>query len=119
MESKEDSSAWLANLDPALRGIARVLRTIVRQAGPDLQEGIKWGNLVYEQQGLVCYLAAARGHVSLGFFKGASLTGHKGRLEGRGKLMRHLKVRTLGQADPDQITSWVKQAVGLNQGSAS
>ena len=39
--------------------------------------------------------------------KDASLTDRDGRLEGRGKMMRHLKVRTLGQADPDQIASWV------------
>ena len=117
MASNDHITTWLADLDPERRGIARVLRTIVRQAGPDLEEVIKWRNLVYQRDGLVCYLASARDYVSLGFFQGASLSDPHGRLEGRGKNLRHLKVRSLGQSDPDQIARWVQEAAGLNHGS--
>ena len=36
--------------------------------------------------------------------------------EGTGKKMRHIKVRSLSDIDPDQFSGWVREAVTLNQG---
>jgi hypothetical protein len=40
-------------------------------------------------------MSATDGYVSLGFFNGARLTDHDGRMEGTGKRMRHVKIRAL------------------------
>ena len=72
---------WLTDQEPELRKIAEALRLMIFQSERDLTEVIKWGNPVYERNGPVCYLAAGRGYVSLGFFQGAYLTDPEGRIE--------------------------------------
>ena len=98
-----------------MQGIAGALRKLVLEADPNLSEVIKWGNPTYEKMGLVCYLAANKGYISLGFFNGASLTDPEGRIEGTGKKMRHVKVRGLEDVRPEQYASWVREAVALDQ----
>ena len=85
------------------------------EAVPDISEAIKWGNLVFEKNGNVCYLSANTGYISLGFFNGASLSDPEGKIEGTGKNMRHIKVRSLGDIQPEQYASWMREAVALNR----
>ena len=86
------------------------------EADPALSEAIKWGNPTYEKQGKVCYLAATKGYVSLGFFNRTGLTDPHGRIEGTGKKMRHVKIRALSDIDQKRFAAWVREAVALNQG---
>ena len=114
MKPVHSHTDWLQGLDPDLREIAALLRDVVLKAAPGLDETIKWGNLVYQQKGLVCYLAAAKGYISLGFFNGASLEDPEGIMEGNGKKLRHIKVRKLEQAEPHRYAAWVREAAVLN-----
>ena len=114
LTARKTVDAWMSDLEPPLREIAQALRQIVLHADPALKEAVKWGNPVYEKNGPVCYLAATVAYVNLGFFKGASLVDPKGRIEGTGKKMRHVKVRSLGDIESEQFRNWVCNAVGLN-----
>jgi len=115
MATKKTTESWLSELDPGLNGIAKALRKIVLEAVPDISEAIKWGNPTFEKNGKVCYLSANTGYISLGFFNGANLSDPEGKIEGTGKKMRHIKVRSLGDIKPEQYASWVREAVALNQ----
>jgi len=115
MTTKKTVDSWLSELDSTLQRIAGALRKLILEAEPDLSEAIKWGNPTYEKKGLVCYLAANRGYVSLGLFNGASLTDPEGRIEGTGKKMRHIKVRSLEDILLEQYIYWIREAVALNQ----
>lgn len=106
----------MSRLEPDLRAVAEAIRKLLLEAEPDLSEAIKWGNPTYEKQGRVCYLAATKGYVSLGFFNGASLTDTQGRIEGTGKKMRHVKIRALSNIDQQQFAAWIREAVALNRG---
>jgi hypothetical protein len=46
-----------------------------------------------------CYLAPQRDRVNLGFFHGSDLPDPDGLLEGTGKKLRHVKVRSVEQAE--------------------
>ncbi|MGI9405246.1 MAG: DUF1801 domain-containing protein [Hyphomicrobiaceae bacterium] len=90
------------------------LRDIVLSTGPDFVEEIKWGGPCYTRNALVCYIRAAKGHVTLGFYKGAELDDPDGLLEGGGKVLRHVKV-TLGDKVPKRaLVTLVKAAVRLD-----
>ncbi len=116
MTAEKTVDSWMAGLEPDQRPVAEAIRKLVLEADPDLSEAIKWGNPTYEKQGRVCYLAATKGYVSLGFFNGAGLTDPHGRIEGTGKKMRHVKVRALSDIDQQRFSAWVREAVALNQG---
>ena len=116
MAAEQTVDSWMAALEPDLRPVAEAIRKLVLAADPDLSEAIKWGDPTYEKQGRVCYLAATKAYVSLGFFNGAGLTDNQGRIEGTGKKMRHVKLRALSDIDQQQFAAWIREAVGLNQG---
>lgn len=99
-----------------LRPILKALRKLVREAAPRAEETIKWGNPTYVQGDNVCYLAAMKGgYVNLGFFRGAELPNPKGLLEGTGKGLRHVKVRSVADIKQADLKRLVRAAVKLNK----
>jgi hypothetical protein len=58
-----------------------------------------------------CYVAAYKKHVNLGFHRGAELPDPKGVLEGTGKLMRHLPVRTPVELENPTLRRFVRLAL--------
>lgn len=114
MAIRKTPESWVLALEEPLRQAGEELRRLILKADPELKESIKWGNPVYEKGGLVCYLAAAKIYVSLGFFNGASLSDPDQLIEGTGKKMRHIKVRHVDEVMSHQFTAWVKEAVALN-----
>ena len=118
MALEKTVDSWMSRLEPDQRPIAEALRNLVLEAEPDPDAigAIKWGNPTYEKQGRVCYLAATKSYVSLGFFNGAGLTDPQGRIEGTGRKMRHVKVRALSDIDQQQFAAWIREAVAFNRG---
>jgi hypothetical protein len=114
MADKKTVDSWMEELGPSLREIAQTLRLLVLQAVPDVSESIKWGVPCYERSGKVCYLAANKGHINLGFFNGAGLNNPDGLIEGTGEKMRHVKVRKPEDIRPDVFAALVQEAVRLN-----
>lgn len=71
--SKALVASWVDFLAPPLRELAESVRRQVREAGPDLAEGIQWGKLVFSLEGLpVLALMPARNHLNLQMLQGAS-----------------------------------------------
>jgi hypothetical protein len=70
---------------------------------------------VYEQNGLVCGLHKGKGFVALQFFAIAtSLDDPDSLLEGTGKKMRHVKIRTRSDIKKRQFSRWLKQVASAN-----
>ena len=107
---------WISDLDPALLGHANAVLDLVRAATPGLTETVKWGNPVWVGNRNVCYLAAGNGYVSLGFFRGASLSDPAGIVEGSGKTMRHVKVRAGGDMPKAELVRLIQEAIALDSG---
>ena len=116
MADKKTVDSWMEELDPSLREIAQTLRGLILQAVPDISESIKWSTPNYAKRGNVCYLAANKGYINLGFFNGAGLNNPDGLIEGAGAKMRHIKVRRLEDIRPEVFASLVQEAVQLNTG---
>ena len=106
--------AYMKKLDPDMRALVAALRAVVKKAAPGIEEALKWSTPVYSKNGLVCWLHAARAHAAIGFYQGASLTDPRGYLEGEGKRLRHMKVRSSQDVRPAVVAGWVRQAVKLN-----
>ena len=104
----------MAELAPAKHRMAEALRSLILSADPELQESVKWGNSAYTKNGNVADIAQAGDHMNLGFFQGAKLTDPEGHIEGTGKDMRHIKIRSLDDISQSQFSSWVREAVALN-----
>ncbi len=105
----------IAGLPPLQKEIASALRQIIRKTVPALAETIKWGMPCYVGTGNVCSIMAFQSHVNLAFFRGVELTDQDGLLEGTGKGMRHIKIRSRQDIRRAAISTLVKQAANLPQ----
>jgi hypothetical protein len=92
------------------REILRLLRRLIAETIPAAVEGIKWGYPWYWKNDNICYLAAQRNHVNLGFAQGANLPDPRGLLEGTGKAMRHIKVKSIADIQKVEIVRLLKSA---------
>lgn len=97
--------------------IGQTVRQLVRRAAPDLRETVKWNNPFWVGRRDVACLMIYPDHLNLGILRGAELVGKFPELEGTGKGMRHLKIRTLADARRNVLTEILRAAVRLDSGA--
>lgn len=107
---------YILNYPENIQRVLETLRSIILDADPNLVEEYKWSMPNYSYNGLVCYLQAAKGHVNLGFHKGNEIEHMDTNklLQGTGKAMRHIKIKKEEEIQPEVFTSYIKNAVALN-----
>jgi hypothetical protein len=117
MPQRDDFGAstdrYFAQQAPEKRALLEELRALVTKGVPDAQSSIKWGVPFYQRNGKsICSLAAFKEHVGINFFAPPSvLVDPKKKLEGGGKSMRMLKVRSAADIDSASILRWLKATV--------
>ncbi|MGH2472535.1 MAG: DUF1801 domain-containing protein [Candidatus Limnocylindria bacterium] len=104
---------YFAEQAPEKRALLEELRALVMKGVPDAQSSLKWGVPFYQRNGKsICSLAAFKEHVGINFFAPPSvLVDPKKKLEGGGKTMRMLKVRSPEDIDSASIQRWLKATV--------
>ena len=108
----------IADAGEDLQSIARRLRALIKAAHPDAFEAprpgertIAYGVGPKKMTEAYVYIGLQRHHVNLGFYHGASLRDPDGLLEGTGKALRHVKVRSGADADLPALGRLVKAAL--------
>jgi hypothetical protein len=99
------------------------LRTLIKQADPDVVEEWKWvkpssgGTPVWSHDGGICTGEAYKSVVKLTFFKGASLDDPSGLFNSslEGKVRRAIDVHEGERIDEDAFKALIRAAVALNR----
>jgi hypothetical protein len=100
------------------------LRTLIKQADPDVVEELKWkkptnpvGVPVWSDNGMICTGEVYRDHVKLTFAKGASLDDPHGLFNASlgGNLRRAIDVHEKDKVDEAAFKEVVRAAVTLNR----
>ncbi|MEW6097854.1 MAG: DUF1801 domain-containing protein [Pseudomonadota bacterium] len=105
-------AAYFDALLPEQRLTAQSLQRAVLEAAPELEQSVKWGNLVFGLRGQnLMAIVTHKGHANLQFFQGAGLAARFPQLEGGGKGLRHLKCRYRQPIDEPLIKALVRAAV--------
>ncbi|MBT4792519.1 MAG: DUF1801 domain-containing protein, partial [Halobacteriovoraceae bacterium] len=86
-------------------GIIKKLRKIILQAFPDIVESFKNGVPWYEDE---FYIVGLKDHVNLGFSISRLNKQEMNLLEGKGKIMRHLKYFSIKEVDEEKIVKLLK-----------
>ena len=102
------------NATAEVQAIIAHLRALVRSTAPEATEVFYHGALGYgpTSSGFdrIIYITAQNGYANLGFFFGANLPDPAHLLEGSGKRMRHVKVRSVQDADVPALRQLVRDA---------
>jgi len=108
----------VAMADDAMRPICLQLRALVVSLHKSACE-IVWPKLRIASYGVgpkkmtehYAYIGVQKAHVNLGFYYGAILPDADGLLEGTGKKLRHLKIRSLDVAESTAVKALLKAAI--------
>jgi hypothetical protein len=118
----EDLIRHLSAFDLRVGELALMLREVVLDEAPAANEGLYSGyalSISYSftdkwTQGF-CYIGVYRNHVNLGFIQGADLPDPQGLLQGEGKQLRHIKIKTPGDLEQNHLRRFLRAAIKLNQ----
>lgn len=106
--------AYVAQVEPHLRPLYAEARAFVRTHAPArLDERLYMGMPTWIGAWPALYLADYSRHVNLGFYRGADLADPDGLLEGTGKSLRHVKLRSEADLTP-KLAKLVKAAAKLD-----
>ena len=106
---------FLEGYPPDIRDLAHQVRALVASVTPDADEYLKrgwkviWYGFGPKMPDQFAVVMPTRNHVGLGFAYGSDLPDPKGKLEGTGKRIRHVKVRSVDDARSD----WVRRVIGV------
>lgn len=123
METSEALLKFLKPYDPKVQQILLDLRAFIVTRVPEANELI-WDNynalaIAYSKSEVLkdafCHLAIYAKHVNFGFNRGSELSDQGINLEGKGKLIRHIKVRNMESFDSLKIEKLLYEALGISE----
>lgn len=98
--------------------LARQLRELLRSLDPNTTETVRLGDRAAtygigprKMKEGYCYIMLQQEWVNLGFYQGGVLDDPAGLLEGTGKKMRHIKVRSAAMLEDENLRQLVRDAV--------
>ena len=107
---------YLEKKDPELQKVAEAVRALLKKTVKGSSESVNpWKIPTLESNGPMCMLMVGKKHVTFGFLRGTSLPDPEKRLEGTGKNLRHVKLRTLEDVRNPALTKLVVTAMKLNK----
>ena len=107
----------ISKASPEMQSLAHAARSLLIEVMPDLTE-VPWGQQKIAGYGIgpkkmseqFCYIAPYKKHVNLGFYYGVDLDDPEELLEGAGKELRHIKLRSLDDLRQPEIKRLVEAA---------
>jgi len=107
----------IAESSDEIQEIARTLRALIADVLPGVTE-VPWANQKIAGYGVgpkkmsehFSYIAPQTNHVNLGFMYGADLDDPDNLLEGTGKALRHIKIKTLDDVERPAVRDLVERA---------
>src|SRR5580698_8691369 len=109
---------FLEAYDRPIADLALALREIILEEVPDASESIYqvytvaiWFGFSGKMKDMFCYIATNARHINLGFPRGSTLPDPNRVLEGDGKTMRHIKLRSQRDVERPFVRRYIQTAV--------
>lgn len=113
--AKKIIDAYIQRKNPALKQLATDLRRLIKKTLPTSRESVNpWGIPTFDLHGPVAFIMIGKNHITFGFTRGTSLTNQAGLLEGTGKNLRHIKLKTANQLTDKNLQHLLSEAATLN-----
>ncbi|MFZ1023586.1 MAG: DUF1801 domain-containing protein [Thermoplasmata archaeon] len=95
--------------------IERAADRFIRSIAPDTRIEVKWGAPWYTGKDLICVVGAFTHHVGVEFWRGSTIPDPDHLLEGTGKNLRHVKLRSITEATSLQFARLLRAALQLDK----
>ncbi|WP_298544134.1 DUF1801 domain-containing protein [uncultured Aquimarina sp.] len=123
MKANPQLKKFIAPYDQEIQKLTLELRNFITELIPQANELI-WDNynavaIAYSKseklKDAFCHIALYSKHVNFGFNRGAELTSRGVTLNGKGKLIRHIKVIDFESFPKEDIKKMIWEAVGISE----
>ena len=96
------------------------IRTLIKEADPDVVEEWKWMNPIWSHDGIICTGESYKNHVKMTFAKGASLKDPSGLFNSslEGNVRRAIDFHEGDKPNEKALKALIRAAVALNKSSA-
>jgi len=92
------------------------LRQLMRKTVPSVRESVNpWKMPTFESNGPMCFFTIGKSHVTFGFLRATSLPDPEKLLEGTGKNLRHVKLRSPEDLRNPALKKLIQAAARLNK----
>ena len=116
--AKKAKGMYVKDESPALRTVVAGLKKVVKELVPGTKETVNaWGVPTFVAQNPFAFYMVAKKHVTFGFPFATSLPDPEGLLEGTGKNMRHVKLRTSEDLDKKGLPELIVAASRFEGGA--
>lgn len=113
---REWIDAYLKQKSAELGELAQGLRQLMKKTVPGTMESVNpWKIPTFESNGPMCFYMVGKNHVTFGFLRGTSLPDPAKLLEGTGKNLRHVKLRTVEDLRKPALKKLIKAAARMNK----
>jgi len=120
MKAIADGREWIdeyvSRKEVTLREVAQGVRQLMRKTVPSVRESVNpWKMPTFESNGPMCFFTIGKSHVTFGFLRATSLPDPEKLLEGTGKNLRHVKLRSPEDLRNPALKKLIKAAARLNK----
>ena len=99
-----------------LAGVTKAVRALMKKTIKGVEEYVNpWKIPSFDSNGPLCCFIAGKNHVTFAFLRGALLPDPEELLEGTGKGVRHVKLRSVGEVKRPAVKKLIAEAVKLNR----
>ena len=111
-------SMYMKDENPALRVVVAGLKTLVKELVPGTKETVNaWGVPTFVEKNPFAFYMVGKKHVTFGFPFATSLPDPNGLLEGSGKNMRHVKLRSADDLEKEGLRELIVAASRFERGA--
>lgn len=118
IEGKQ-AGVWIThyvNKAGKLEGVSKAVRALVKKAVKGAEEYVNpWKIPSFDSNGPLCCFMVGKEHVTFAFMRGAALPDPEKLLEGTGKGVRHVKLRSVADVNKPGVKKLVVEAAKLNK----
>jgi len=118
IEGKQ-AKLWIdeyVNKADKLAGVTKALRALVKKSVKGVEEYVSpWKVPSFDSNGPLCCFMVAKEHVTFAFLRGAALSDPADLLEGTGKGVRHVKLRSVADVKNPGVKKLIVEAAKLNK----
>jgi hypothetical protein len=99
-----------------LSEVAKAVRALIKKTVTESEEYVNpWKIPSIDLNGPLCFYMLQKEHVTFGFMRGAILHDPEKLLEGTGKYLRHVKLRSVADVRRPAVRSLLEEAAELNR----
>lgn len=121
--SQAEVNEFLSSYAPDVRDLAARTHALIQDLVPDAIEKVHtgWKNIGYStgsgKQDQFCYITPQKSDVRLGFNEGTELSDPGAHLQGTGKKMRHVKIRSGAELESPDLHRLIAEAATRSRDS--